>query len=289
MAPSSNPPPFDTIWLGVHKTGTTFLQKCLDLSQPALRAHGVHYFDLAEFRRLYTRPLLHLNHPDPPAPPLSRDARHRLVFDENILALVQHALGDAALYPDAANRATSVANHLGLTKPRVVLGLRSFRTFLPSLYGEALKSTPFRPFRAFNVTHATHLSWNNLITRLIAAFPGSPVLCYAAEDLRGHERDLLTQIADLPPDAVSLITGSERPGFSDAAVRALHDLAEQRPVTRDDVSAQARQFPRLAGVAAYNPWTDAEAIALDQRYTADLASIRRRPEVQFINLASRAL
>ena len=42
----------DILWLGLHKTGTTFLQKSLDLSQKALQQAAIHYVDLDEFRRL---------------------------------------------------------------------------------------------------------------------------------------------------------------------------------------------------------------------------------------------
>ena len=228
MALSSNLRPFDTLWLGVHKTGTTFLQKSLDLSQAALQDHAIKYVELAEFRRLYTRPLLHANHTEPPAPAwqVTGADRQRLVFDENIMALVQNTLGGEGLYPYGSGRARVMADYLGLLQPRIVLGLRSFRSFLPSLYCEALKSTAFRPFDKFSVTPWEYLSWDDLVGRLIAAFPGSEVVCYAAEGLRGRERDLLAKVTGLPPEELTLLDGQERPGFSDAAVRALEDLAK---------------------------------------------------------------
>ena len=277
--------PVETLWLGLHKTGTTFLQKSLDLSQPALRAAGIDYRELAEFRQLYTRPLLHADHTDPPAPPPdpAPDLRQRLVFDENILALVQHVLDPSGLYPEAAARARIVADHLGLVRPRLVIGLRGFRTFLPALYCEVLKSTAFRRFRKFLSAAPEVLSWSDLIQRLAAGFPDSEVLVYTAETLRGHERQLLAWITGLDPTALTLLSEPERPGFSHKAVRALHAIRKPRQVTRDDVSAQVRRFPRNPGVPGFDPWTAAEAGKLDAAYSADLDRIRALPGVRFLD------
>lgn len=277
-------PPHDTLWLGVHKTGTTFLQKSLDLSQAALRAGGVDYLELAEFRRRYTRPLLHMDHADDPAAvdPLLPQ-HHRLVLDENILALVQHALGKTSLYPDAAARAVRIADYLGLERPRIVLGLRQFRSYLPSLYCEALKATPFRRFRKFCQTPPAHLSWDDLIGRLAHAFPQSEILVYTAEALRGRESILLSCVLGLPPASFTLLSEPDRTGFSHQAIRALHALEKVRPITPADVKACTTRYPRGPGVAAFDPWTTDEAQDLEQRFAADMAKLIQRPGVRFLD------
>ncbi len=277
--------PVDTLWLGLHKTGTTFLQKSLDLSQQVLRERGVHYQELDVFRKDYTRPLLHVDHPAPPAPrpkPFPGLTQF-LVFDENIPALVQHALGPEGLYPDAAPRARLISDHLGLIRPRLVLGLRGYRTFLPSLYCEALKSTAFRRFRKFCVTPTDALSWDNLVGRLTAQFPQSEILIYTAEALRGHERSLLSSVTGVDGAGFTLLEQAERPGFSNKAVRALHEISKARPVTREDVSQQTRLFPRGPGTAGFDPWTPEEATDLDRRYAADLDRLIKRPDVTFLD------
>lgn len=281
----------ETLWLGVHKTGTTFLQKSLDLSQAELQAAGVHYMELSEFRRLFTRPLLHPDHPDAPAAPvkLRPGQSQNLVFDENILALVQHALGKAGLYPDAARRARLVADHLGLKAPRLVLGLRKFSTFLPSLYCEALKSTPFRRFHAFCATPVEKMSWDNLVGRLAREFPQSEILVYTAEALRGHEKGLLSLVTGLPAEAFTLQPGTERQGFSHKAVRGLHDLQKIRAVTREDVQAYTRHFPRGPEAPAFDPWKPEERVELDRLYAADLARLAARPNLRLLDPELAAL
>jgi hypothetical protein len=288
MTASPDNLPADTLWLGVHKTGTTFLQKSLDLSQGALQAGGVQYQELSEFRTAYTRPLLAAGHPDAPAQPWGA-AGKRLIFDENILGLVQHALGPLGLYPEAAARARIMADHFGMVRPQIVLGLRGFGGFLPSLYCEALKSTAFRRFRKFCVTPVEALSWDDLVGRIMAVFPGSEVWVYTAEALRGHEAALLAAVTGLGQAAFTLLDQAERPGFSHKAVRAMHEIDKTSLVTRADISQQNKLFPRRPGVAGFNPWTPEEAAVLDQVYAADVARVVKRAGVRFLDTELAAL
>ena len=271
--------PQDILWLGVHKTGTTFLQKSLDRSQQALQAAGIGWTGLESFRAAWTRPLLHADHDVAPAPAETfPDCAHRLVFDENILALVQDAVTPAGLYPQGADRAQIVARHLGLRAPRLVLGLRGFAGYLPSLYCEMLKSTPFRPFRSFLRWPPEAMSWLPLIDRLRAAFPDSPMLLYRAEDLPGNEAPLLAAVTGLAPETVTLHEGTERPGFSQAAIDAITARAETAPMNPEAVKAMAAALPRGLDRPGFDPW-DAREHALFRAIEArDLAVLRRRAE-----------
>lgn len=267
----------DVLWLGLHKTGTTFLQKSLDLSQAALTGNAIAYVELDEFRRRWTRPLLHRDHPEAPAPGgrpegLSR----RLVFDENILGLVQHALTRRGFYPEAGPRARRIADHLALERPLIVLGLRGFASLVPSLYCEALKSTPFKPFRKFLLQPPEAMSWQPLIHRLLAAFPESPMLLYRAEDLPGREAALLGTVTGLPEAAFTLLQNPERVGFSQTAVMHLHDLAARGQVSRADVRDAVRAWPRGPGQPGFAPWSAEERRRLELAYANDLASLRHQ-------------
>lgn len=282
----------DVLWLGLHKTGTTFLQKSLDLSQPALRRAGIAYVGLDEFRRLWTRPLLHDNHPEAPAPGDLPDGMRRwLVFDENILALVQHALTPEGLYPQGGPRARIVADHLRLRQPRIVLGLRGFAGLVPSLYCEALKSTPFRTFDRFLRQPVEEMSWLPLIEALQAAFPDSDLLLYRAEDLPGREADLLAEVTGLPAAAFTLLDKPERLGFSHAAVSRLHEMAAQGEVSRDQVRETVRAMPRDPGEPGFSPWSPEDRAILQAGYARDLAILRKRAglsggRLQILDLAA---
>ena len=285
----------DIFWLGVHKTGTTFLQKSLALSRAPLEANRIGYIELEPFRKLYTRPLLYPDHPELPGPMgyttewlngadpgSTQEPWRRLVFDENILSLVQNALSPTGLYPNAAPRARRIADHLQLVRPTLVLGLRNFADFLPSLYCEALKSTPFKRFRTFQTVPFQALSWSSLIDRLKAAFPGSEILIYCSETLQGNERALLEAVTGIEADAFTLLQGRERAGFSHDAVKAMHSLQKERKVQRQDVAALVQQYPREAGVPGFRPWSEKEGQQLARIYTEDLARIGSRTDLKLL-------
>lgn len=278
------------LWLGAHKTGTTFLQKCLDLSAEQLRDHGIHYTELGEFRQRYTRPLLQEGASEPPAAPgefADPDRPVTLVFDENIAGLVQHAVSRDGFYPVAGQRARTITEYLDLRVDTVVLGVRRYDAFLPSMYCETLKSTKFRPFddylrralapadphyRSADASNDgsrlvfSRLNWYLLTRRLGAAFPGAGVRVYFHEDLRGREAILLQEVLGLPASDITLLESTERAGFSGRAVDELHALAQQREVQRRDVSEVTSAYPSGAEYPTFYPWSEADSELLAELY-----------------------
>ena len=283
--------PPDILWLGAHKTGTTYLQDLLSQSRAALAEAHLLYIGMQAFRDLYTKPLLYGDHAvTPNVPPLPRFAPEThsigryLLFDENILALVQDAPHRTGLYPDGAERAHRVAAALQLEAPDIILGIRSFADYLPSLYCEMLKSMPFRPFRQFHKTPLTALSWCDLITRLQCAFPRSRLRVYRTEDLRGREAELLNWVGHiLIPDAAArrADVSARREGFSQEAIEMLHRLhRDTGKVGPQDLARCLRAHPRTEGSTAFSPWSLAEKRDLDLVYKLDLAAIRGLDRVE---------
>lgn len=267
-------PPGDILWLGAHKTGTTYMQSLLPHARAALARAGLLHLGLAAFRSLYTDPVLNGGVGTPT--PLPRDetgAPRYLIFDENIPALVHDVLSRHALYPDGAERALQLARRAGIRPSRIVLGIRSFDSYLPSLYCEVLKSMPFLPFADFNRIPLTALSWSNLIERLAAAFPKAQICVYRAEDLKGREADLLTWVTGLASQDFPAAPGPVREGFSQSAIDALHELHRQGPVSRQDVVRCLEAHPRTPGSAAFRPWEDARQRDLKLVYALDLEEI----------------
>lgn len=277
----------DTFWLGAHKTGTTFLQKSLELSLPELMAAGIDYLPMEVLRERYTRPLLYDGFGGAPGPAgPGPEGRRRLIFDENIPALVQHALTPDGLYPLIGARAGAVAEHLSMQVPRLVLGVRDFVGFLPSLYCEALKSTPFKPFSHFQRVPTDKLRWSLVVDRLLAAFPGSTLYLYEAEALRGAEQNLLSAVTGLAPDTFTLLGQPEREGFSQAAIETLEAQAETGPVSRADLRAAVRAHPRKNGTPGYSPWKSGEKDALAAIYSDDISRLKARDDIRFLDLSA---
>ena len=280
---SRNTPPI--YWLGVHKTGTTFLQACLEASKGALKRHGVEYTALEDFRRAHTRPLLNEATALPPVPPMD-PGQTQLIFDENILGLVQHVATPDGLYPAGAWRADEMADRLDLEDPRLVLGLRGFAGFLPSLYCEALKATPFRPFHSFLRTPLETLSWQPLIAGLLASFPRARLTVYTAETLRGHETALLSHLLDIPVQELTRADHSERPGFSQRAIKEMDKVHEAGGIEAAEVRRLVKAYPRSPKLPGFDPWTEEERSRLDTLYAADLETLRTWPRVTLIDPAT---
>lgn len=281
----------DILWLGAHKTGTTYLQHLLAQSRSNLARTGVLYLGMQAFRSRYTRPLLYqdMSASAPMALPHG-DGRY-LVFDENIPSLVQDALSPYALYPEGEERALRVSKVLKLRRPMIVLGIRNFREFLPSLYCETLKSQPFQTFKSFQRTPFPALSWCDYAERLLGVFPRSHLKIYQAEAIRGREADLLKWICNSHESLewtegrnMTKALSARREGFSHDAVAALHDLAKEKgtaQVTAKHLTDCLSAYPRSSGVKAFDPWTEDETRALNLRYRHDIQEIKALPRVDF--------
>ena len=272
------------LWLGAHKTGTTYLQKSLDLSQGALRAHNVKYIELNAFREKYTRPLINgrpgmtvaANEFDTQGPGTN------LVFDENIPALVQHVCTPEGVYCQGPERARRMADHLELGTPTLVLGIRSFTGFLPSLYCETLKANPFKPFRKFLRTPFKNLRWYPWVKALQGAFPGAQMLVYQYENLRGKEQALLSYVLGIPPQDFTLLGAVERPGFSHRAIRSLREMYKENKVVHKDLREAVKRYPKGAEYPGFHPWKAAEKETLELLYARDIADLQKDPTVNLL-------
>ncbi len=281
-------------WLGAHKTATTFLQKSLDRSQDALHDHGVAYVELDEFRDKYTRPLLNARPDQEPAPnEFTDEARVNLVFDENIPGLVQHALSRDGFYPEMLSRVDTIAGHLELPIDEMVFGVRNYDAYLPSLYSETLKSTPFETFDAYLAKSFDgsdgfgRLDWHALLRRFVDAHPGTRVRVYFHEDLRGHEAALLSRVLGVPSGAFDLVTSSERVGFSGRAIEELHAIHDTRPVGRVDVRNAVKDYPTSKDQPSFFPWDDEQREILRTAYQRHRAQIMADGDLEVIDLGGR--
>lgn len=261
-------------WIGAHKTGTTYLQHCLDASREALNAHHVKYLELEDFRSRYTYPLLMKRWTGAPPQPsvfTSSDNYLNFVFDENMLSLVQHVLSPQGVYRKGAERLKTMMDHLGLSAPKIVLGMRCFDTFLPSLYCETLKSTPFKTFDKFLVTPFEALRWAPLLMDLQEMFPDSEIVTYRAEDMRGREKELLGYLTGIPADEISLAKSGERLGFSQKAVNTLVSMHKSNPVSLGDVDRVCKASPKSKTLPGYMPFDSEERAFLQELYAQDSA------------------
>lgn len=293
----------DVLWLGAHKTGTTFLQRSLDLSRRALRDHDVTYVELDEFRRSWTVPLLYRRSDTKPAPrgPFASDARVRLVFDENIPGLVWHSLRAQGFYSEAERRSRTVADHLGLDVSDVVYGIRPYTSWIPSMYCEFLKGRDFWTFDAWmqrgfaadsdDVDRAEwpaldfdRADWPALVRRLGLEFPDATVRVYFADELRGREAELLGRLLDVPAEDFTLLTSDERRGFSAKAIAWLHNMSTEMNVTEHDIEQATMKWPRSRDNPGFSPWPDDVRAVLDEQWQRHREQLASMSNVEVIRL-----
>lgn len=298
------------LWLGAHKTGTTFLQKALELSADTVKASGLTYTPLGTFRSKWTKPLLYTQIVDEPMFPPRGPS---LIFDENIPGLVQQALSRRGLYPRIAGRSEMICDYFGIKTPTIIFGVRCYADFLASLYCEVLKSNPFCRFEEFylprpeNLHRPTRmermlalmcpgyrqviepkvwhpLDWGRVLNDLVAAFPESQIKVYAYESLRGNERELLSRVIGQPADGFTLPGKEERLGFSQRAIDELNQLSTQKMLTTRDVFAAIKQYPKSREFPAFDPWSQSQKQELADLYRQDLDAIRKRDDIVFMDL-----
>ncbi|EKE44877.1 putative glycosyltransferase [Oceaniovalibus guishaninsula JLT2003] len=279
--PDPEPP---ILWVGAHKTGTTFLQACLEASTDALEARGIAYFPREAMRAATIVPLLDRPGPPPEWPTMGMaDGRRRVIFDENILGLSQNVLSSFGVYPEGAVRSSELADRLDLRAPRLVLAIRDMTGFIPSLYCEALKAVPFRRFRDFLETPFDLLSWVPLVDALLAAFPQSGLTVYTAEALRGNEAVLCEAVLGLPRSDFVRVDHSERPGFSQEAVNRIAALHAEGRWSRAAQRQIVRSYPKGRDYPAFDPWSDNERDRLRDRFAEDVPLIAARERVTLVD------
>lgn len=276
------------LWLGAHKTGTTFLQGILDASSDALGPAGTTYMSLDTFRDKYTRPLLFKNFEEAPAPasefPIGSSTT--ILFDENIPGLVQDAVSaDAGLYPQMEERVGTVMEHLAYTPDLILFGIRRLDGYLPSLYCETLKSTPFRLFPEFMEHVPKGLSWHPLLVRLAQMYPKVPLVVYLAEEMRGHERAFLSTLTGVPAPALQVDESRERPGFSQKAINRLKAVSKTRTVERKDVGQMIREFPKSADNPGFAPFGPQRQERFKALYAQDRSLIQNDDRMQLLDFS----
>ena len=268
------------LWLGAHKTGTTFLQNALMLSQEVLADHGLQYMEQSAFRAKYTRPLIYKRTFRRARPP---DNDLNLIFDENIPNLVQHVLSSKGLYPDLVPHSRRISAHFGWEAPDIYFGIRSYVGFLPSLYCEVLKSTPYQPFNQFYDPQRHRVDWNDVVDRLRKAFPRSRIHMNFYEQLRGSEARLLAAITGVPASEFIIPKKISRPGFSHAAVEALLEMSKTRLVTTEDIFLAIRRFQRSKEFPSYQPFNNATVEELNKSYLDHIARLRLRNDINMMD------
>ena len=274
--------------LGAHRTGSTRLQIILDANSDILAEAGIAALTpprpgkrisltirdaidalpgaqvnfVKRFRKLQSaRALFHGliadGKPDTAVPKL-------IVSEENLLGPVFEATGEG-LYSSAFPRLAAFHQMLGRSPSEIHLTLRSYDTFLVSVYAMRAvyggKIPLFDDIR--NELLAVRRGWPDLVADVTRAFPGTPIKLTRVEHdpVKSRVRDLV---------GFSLfekfrLGGEERPNMAPTVEAMRASAGIKGHAALDDLIA------RCADGARFDPLTGEESARLVRRYANDLA------------------
>lgn len=290
------------VHLGAHKTASTHLAKSLLQRSGELSAAEVHYIRQRDVirpafrevprtgiwsRRILqrlpaTRPLLLRARADDirgrimakmPGPGIA------LFSEENLIGPLDTVLR-CRFYPyigrlwllDAVTRGAPL--HL-------FLAIRSFDSFLPSVYAQSIKLSPIRRDdldRARAHWLANPPSWHGLVRELRSVFPRAQLTVWDYADYRRNQTEILEAVA-----GIALPPGPELPPNTSTRTPSAEAIAEAEAVDLADPEARSRRVREIFAAdhalqtprARFDPLPETEKAFFREAFAADLARIDR--------------
>lgn len=279
-----------TLHLGAHRTGTTRLQKILDDNADLLRTHGlVAFTPVREGKRdvsTIRRPVRHINKSAKATNPfkrymhgaiaVSQIARHLhgspktiLISDEDILGSIVDKKKSIGLYPHAGRVLNLLQVIIGRNIETIILGVRSYDTFVVSAY--AMAAVYGKHFPRFDEIRNAYVNfesgWFDLVQTIKQTFPWATVRIWTFEECSvDRQLDILvgSEIASqMEYDANRRVN----PSPSEEAINYAR-TSDRNQYTPDAI------LKKYGGLTKWDPLTHDEKARLAQRYRQDLECIR---------------
>lgn len=282
--------------LGAHFTDEERLLKCLLKNREVLSQYGVVVPGPKRYRNLLRDTAIQLKGSaasrDTQALILDKimeeDVADRMVMSwDSFLSLAPWAL-DGTLYPAAGDRVRAFSQIFPEIEAEFHLSIRNPATFLPALF-EKLPNKTYEDF--IGKTDIFDLHWSDVIERILAQNPGTPLTIWCDEDTPLIWPEVLRIVAGLPDDAAlegendllaSLMSGE---GMS----RMQTYLQSHPPASvmqrRKVVSAFLDKFAlpeRIETTIEMPGWTNELVEELTTTYEQDVHRIANMPGVTFI-------
>lgn len=287
--------------LGVHKTGSTYLQAALQSCAPALAEAGVGVVPFETLRAEFTARAWARPDRDAARNSENRQAAAawlrgvlagrpaRLVLsDENLLGTPDEIVATGRLYPRLEARLGPMAEMLRGERVELYLGLRHPAEFSRSVFCENLRAPQreFTPAEAFRERWlAGDTSWQPVVARIRALFPDAPVVLWNFKTFREDPDRVIAAVAGVErlPD-YEVAPWDRRQGLSQAATETLLEIG-----ARDGARAMAAQSHEIAKAHPlaesnwlYELWSADETPAFQEQFSRDLRRLSRQPGVTLI-------
>ncbi|WP_054004786.1 hypothetical protein [Cypionkella psychrotolerans] len=282
--------------LGAHFTDEERLLKCLLKNREVLAEHGIVVPGPKRYRNLLRATAIELKgntaSRDTQALILDKimeeDIADRMVLSwDSFLSLAPWVL-EGTLYPVAGDRVRAFSQIFPEIEAEFHLAIRNPATFLPAL----LQKLPDKTYAQFiGKANIYDLHWSQVIARILAQNPGTPLTIWCDEDTPLIWPEVLRAVSGLPDDVVlegeddllaSLMSGE--------GLTRLRSYLEGHPPgsvmqRRKIVSAFLDKFAlpdRIATEVEMPGWTEATVAELTRLYEEDVYRITHMPGVDFI-------
>ncbi|SPH18522.1 hypothetical protein DEA8626_02061 [Defluviimonas aquaemixtae] len=273
--------------LGVHRTGSTALQRMLNGTSSMLEAVGVRFWGPQVMRIGHLRDFVpSVARAGSDAAPLAQFApmaaalhdefalaesegvRRLIVSDENLLGAMRDNYDSGALYPDARAWLIGTAALFPRAPNEIYIGLRDYAEYAVSIYSHLVLRRAMADFDSSRfVTLGEGRGWSAVLADLVTVFPNSRVRAWRYERRRdmvpGVARAMAGQSVDLPPPKLAPTGGLSRPALD--AIRA----AWSRPGGR--TAERQAEAAALAGIEGptFDPFDAKLRARLTARFETD--------------------
>jgi hypothetical protein len=291
--------------LGAHKTATTYLQSLFAQNQGKIAIGGRAYWRLDQVRPLVANGLAEartrtqerfgfvrqlLCNRAPPFQSLGEMLAipmDTLLSEENILGHASQAL-HGKFYVGARENLALIKPALGDREIEIWLCLRSYATFLCSLYAEALRHGYAKPIAHFvERTRSPDGQWPTLVETIHECFPDAKIVVWAYEDFSRLEPQIVGRLSGVPfSELAPLPTDNVRPSPSAQAVELQSERADSLRTSLERTLSMAmleEEYPVNRFPRKFNPWNDDDIARMQSAYARDLKRVGSSDYVEFLN------
>jgi hypothetical protein len=287
--------------VGIHKTGSTFLQRVFLQSLSGPRSGDIAYIPFSDVRSRITPAVLRAAKGigglggaglrDSQALLASTMARTGSIFlsDENLLGSLYRFSRVKGIYPDAQANLKAIASLLQRDVDIVIyLSIRNYSGWLESVYLQFLKKRKkLISFEEFlELACVESISWYSLVCRLTEAIPLARFVLWRYEDFVDNNQKILDGIAIVLGDAkLGMVDFEGNPSLSVVAYDAL--MAARAAGIRNEDARKLVKFVRkhfavTSGYPKPQLFGKGDVDLLSKQYENDLALLCELTNVCFL-------
>lgn len=277
------------LYLGAHRTGSTYIQTQLQNCSSELLACGVKIVPLERVRDSITRevsnPWLRLLKPgfmrkNAILGFLRREAdkgvKRIVVSDENLLGSIHGIFFNKDFYPNLQDRLSCLAANHTEFEISVFLAVRSYEWFFSSAYAHAIKT---RDLPDFNHLKTRLLSfkrgWGHVVSDLRILFPNSKITVWTHEEFRKNEWRIFNEILGfewLRQNPSNSWWANSSPSW-----KAIKEIMAKRRIQGDvskaEVDTILAAYPKGDCNPGFHPWNSSEKQVLKDRHQKDIRNL----------------